>query len=129
MLAWVMLGACPTIAFALTTDPGRARDFYEKVLGLAFLREDSFALVFDANGTQLRVSMVPNHTPAEHPVFGWAVADIRTAVAGLGEAGVKFERYPFLEQDDLGIWTSPDGAAKVAFFKDPDGNVLSLTEA
>jgi catechol 2,3-dioxygenase-like lactoylglutathione lyase family enzyme len=124
-----MLGTCPAIAFTLTTDPDRARAFYESVLGLAFLRQDDYALVFDANGTQLRVSMTPAHTPAEHPVLGWAVADIAATVRGLVAAGVQFERYPFLEQDALGIWTSPDGAAKVAFFKDPDGNVLSLTEA
>ncbi len=124
-----MLGSCPAIAFTLTTDPARAKSFYTNVLGLEFVNQDDFAIVFNAHGTMLRVSMAPTHTPAEHPVLGWQVPDIAATVTSLGQAGVTFERYPFLPQDDLGIWTSPDGSAKVAFFKDPDGNVLSLTEA
>jgi len=124
-----MLGSCSAIAFTLTTDPARAKTFYTNTLGLEFLTQDDYALVFNAHGTQLRVSMVPSHQPAQHPVLGWQVPDIAATVTGLSQAGVSFERYPFLPQDELGIWTSPDGAAKVAFFKDPDGNVLSLTQS
>jgi catechol 2,3-dioxygenase-like lactoylglutathione lyase family enzyme len=123
-----MLGSSRIVAFLLAADPARARNFYETTLGLPFLRDDGFAQVFDANGIEVRVTPMPNHSASEHPVLGWTVGDIARTVSGLAAAGVQFEKYPFLEQDDLGIWTSPDGSAKVAFFKDPDGNLLSLTE-
>jgi catechol 2,3-dioxygenase-like lactoylglutathione lyase family enzyme len=124
-----MLGDCSAITFSFTTNPERAKAFYTNTLGLSFLNQDDYALVFNVNGALLRVSLVPEHVPTPHPILGWQVPDIAAAVKKLAQAGVTFERYPFLEQDELGIWTSPDGVAKVAFFKDPDGNVLSLTQA
>lgn len=123
-----MLGSSPIVAFILTADPAKARSFYEITLGLRFLRDDGFAQVFAANGIEVRMTPSPDHQPSEHPVLGWRVVEIAATVRGLTTAGVRFEKYPFLEQDDLGIWTAPDGSAKVAFFKDPDGNLLSLTQ-
>lgn len=123
-----MLGSSNLIAFILTGDAARAKTFYAETLGLKFVTQDDYALVFDANGITVRISHMPGHTPSEHPILGWQVTDIADTVSELAKAGVKIERYPFLQQDDLGIWTSPDGKAKVAFFKDPDGNVLSLTQ-
>lgn len=115
------------IGFAATKHPVKARAFYEKTLGLKFVSDDPFAIVFDVNGTMLRVQKVPELEPAGYTVLGWEVADIRAEVEGLVKKGVKFERYEFLEQDELGIWVSPAGG-KIAWFKDPDGNILSLTE-
>ena len=114
------------VAFVGTRDAGRARDFYRDLLGLKLVSEDGFALVFDVNGTMLRVTMVPELVPAKFTVLGWQVPDIEAGVRRLQQAGVTFERYDF-PQDDLGIWTSPSGA-RVAWFKDPDGNVLSLSQ-
>ncbi len=122
-----MLGAAKIVAFVSTRDPAGARAFYGGVLGLRFVSEDAFAVVFDANGTMLRVSIVKDLAPVPHTVLGWEVADIAARVRGLREKGVTFERYPFLAQDDLGIWTAP-GGARVAWFKDPDQNLLSLTQ-
>jgi hypothetical protein len=92
--------------------------------------DDQFALVFDANGVMVRVvdvSSVPGFQPAPFTILGWSVSDIGKAVKGLQKKGVKFERYHGMQQDQLGVWSSPSGA-KVAWFKDPDGNVLSVTE-
>lgn len=122
-----MLGSSPVIAFAATTDPGRAKAFYAGTLGLRLTGEDPFALVFDAGGTMLRVATVPAVKPAGYTVLGWQVLDIDRAVRGLAEKGVAFERYDGMPQDEQGIWTSP-GGARVAWFLDPDGNTLSLTE-
>jgi catechol 2,3-dioxygenase-like lactoylglutathione lyase family enzyme len=125
-----MLGSRPIIAFVPTAHPGRTREFYEETLGLRFVSEDAFALVFDANGVMLRVvnvSSVPNHRPAPFTILGWTVLDIEGTVRELQGRGVRFERYPGMEQDLLGIWTSPSGA-RIAWFKDPEGNVLSVTE-
>ncbi len=120
------LASCDVIAFVATTEPDRAREFYETVLGLRLIEEQPFALAFDANGTMLRVAKVQALTPARHTVLGWAVPDITGAVVELQRKGVTFERFEGFDQDGLGIWTSPDGAS-VAWFKDPDGNMLSLT--
>ena len=113
------------IAFVATADADAAVVFYRDVLGLTFVADDPFALVFDLNGTMLRIFKVETVTPLEYTALGWKVDDIEAAVRGLGEKGVRFERYEELEQDELGIWTSP--GARVAWFKDPDGNTLSLT--
>ena len=110
-----------------TRDAAGARKFYETALGLRCVSEDAFAIVFDAGGTMLRVQKVNELTPANYTALGWEVADIAARIRELGEKGVKFERFPGMSQDELGVWTSPAGA-KVAWFKDPDGNVLSLTE-
>ena len=123
-----MLGSYDLLAFVITTDAVRAKTFYGETLGLTFVGQDDYALVFDANGIMLRVTVIPGHKPAEHAVLGWVVPDIHAAAASLEKAGVSMERYPFIEQDEHGVWTSPDGAAKVAFFKDPDGNILSISQ-
>jgi catechol 2,3-dioxygenase-like lactoylglutathione lyase family enzyme len=116
------------VAFVNIVDIERAKSFYRDTLGLRLVSEDlPFALVFDANGIMLRLSIVKSHSPSPGTVLGWQVADITPAVRDLARAGVQFERYDFLQQDEFGIWTSPT-AARVAWFKDPDGNVLSLSE-
>ena len=123
-----MLGSSDLVAFAASADLSRARAFYEGVLGLPVLDQDDFACVFDANGTMLRVTAVREVSPAGYTVLGWRVADIEAAVRGLSARGVAFSRFDGMDQDDTGIWTSP-GGAKVAWFTDPDGNLLSLTQA
>lgn len=115
------------VTFLLTTRPEAARDFFRDVLGLSYLRDDGFALVFDNKGVMLRIGKVPEFTPAPNTVLGWECADIGATVAGLSAKGVAFERYPRMNQDEHGIATFPNGD-KVAWFKDPDGNVLSLSQ-
>lgn len=123
-----MLGSINIVAFVPTRDAEKARVFYEGVLGLRFVKDDGFALVLDANGIMVRVAKVPpQFTPAEFTILGWQVSDIENVVAGLQGKGVQFERFGFFEQDKLGIWTAPTGE-KVAWFKDPDGNILSLSQ-
>jgi catechol 2,3-dioxygenase-like lactoylglutathione lyase family enzyme len=122
-----MLGREKIMAFAATRDGARAREFYEKVLGLSLISEDGFAIVFDANGTMLRLQKVESFTPSPFTALGWEVSDIRAAVSGLVERGVTFQKYPWMDQDELGIWRAPSGAS-VAWFRDPDGNTLSLVE-
>ncbi|MEY2935598.1 MAG: hypothetical protein RL033_6347 [Pseudomonadota bacterium] len=124
-----MLGRERIIAFAATRDGARARAFYEKVLGLSVISDDSFALVLDANGTMLRLQKVESFTPSTFTALGWEVSNIRSVVTGLVDRGVTFQKYPWMahDQDELGIWRAPSGAS-VAWFRDPDGNTLSLTE-
>ena len=123
-----MLGSYDLVTFVITTDAARAKKFYGETLGLKFVSQDNYAVVFDANGVMLRVTIIPGHVPAKNAVLGWSVPDINVAAADLLKAGVRLEKYPFLEQDDVGIWNAPDGTAKVAWFKDPDGNVLSISQ-
>jgi catechol 2,3-dioxygenase-like lactoylglutathione lyase family enzyme len=115
------------IAFVATAQPARARAFYADVLGLSLIEDTPFALVFDAHGTMLRISLVQELTPAPFTVLGWKVPDIRAAIEQLSGRGVSFVRYPGLPQDERGVWTTPDGQ-QVAWFTDPDGNTLSLTQ-
>jgi catechol 2,3-dioxygenase-like lactoylglutathione lyase family enzyme len=116
------------IGFVTIIDVERAKSFYGGTLGLRLVSEEPpFALVFDANGIMLRLGMGKQLPPASGTVLGWQVPDIKSVVHALEAAGVQFERYGFLEQDDSGIWTTPTGA-KVAWFKDPDGNILSVSE-
>ena len=115
------------VGFALTTNPEAAKAFYGGKLGFKFLHDDGFALVFDANGVMLRISKMKEFTAAQYTVLGWEVTDIAEAVGGLSDKGVKFERYEFMHPDAEGIVTFPTGD-KVAWFKDPDGNVLSLSQ-
>lgn len=125
-----MLATSDLIAFVPTRDPARARRFYEETLGLPLLAEDAFAVVFDANGIALRVvnvAGVPDFTPAPFTILGWDVSDVEATVRQLASRGVSFARYPGMQQDALGIWRSPSGA-RVAWFKDPDGNTLSVTQ-
>jgi catechol 2,3-dioxygenase-like lactoylglutathione lyase family enzyme len=122
-----VLSQSKIVAFAATSNPDAAKSFYEQTLGLRLISDDPFAVVFDANGIMLRVQKVQSHAPPGHTVLGWDVADIRAEMKGLTEKGVKFERYEWLGQDESGVWASPSGA-KIAWFKDPDGNILSLTQ-
>jgi catechol 2,3-dioxygenase-like lactoylglutathione lyase family enzyme len=115
------------ICFVATRDAAAARRFYEATLGLKCVHEDPVAIVFDADGTMLRVQKVQDLTPAKYTALGWEVADIAARIQELTKKGVRFERFPGMQQDELGVWTSPAGA-KIAWFKDPDGNMLSLTE-
>ena len=118
----------PVVAFIATRDPDRAMKFYRDTLGLPLVSEQMpFALVFNAHGTMLRVTIVKDVRAAEYTVLGWQVQNIAEAAKGLQDAGVRFERYPGMQQDELGIWTSP-GGGKVAWFKDPDGNTLGISE-
>jgi predicted enzyme related to lactoylglutathione lyase len=122
-----MLGSSALIVFAGATDLGRARVFYEQVLGLPMTEQSDFACVFDANGTMLRVTAVPEVSRAGYTVLGWQVADIAATVGDLSAQGVVFLRYDSMDQDDSGVWTTP-GGDQVAWFADPDGNILSLTQ-
>ena len=122
-----MLGANNIIAFVPTKNPDKARAFYEGMLGLRFVKDDGFAMVFDANGIMIRVAKAGDFTPAPFTILGWEVTGIEKVVTGLQGKGVHFERYGFFQQDALGIWTAPTGD-KVAWFKDPDGNVLGVSE-
>jgi len=122
-----MLANSSIIAFVATTEPSRVKAFYRDVLGLLLISEDEYALVFDANGTMLRVAVVREIVLAPFTVLGWQVSDIDATVRGLAAKGVTFERYPWMEQSDLGIWSAPS-RAKVAWFKDRDGNLLSVTQ-
>jgi predicted enzyme related to lactoylglutathione lyase len=114
-------------AFVPTVKPAEAKIFYKDILGLTLLSEDNYALEFSANGTLLRVITVPELKPHLFTALGWNVEDISSTIKALNEKGVNCEKYDFLQQDSLGIWISPNGS-KVAWFKDPDGNILSLTE-
>jgi catechol 2,3-dioxygenase-like lactoylglutathione lyase family enzyme len=125
-----MLGSMNVIAFIPSSAPARARPFYENLLGLRFVSADDFAHVFEGNNVMIRVadvSGVKGHAPAPFTILAWQVGDIASTVTELRGKGVKFERYDGMAQDALGIWSSPSGA-KVAWFKDPDGNVLSVSE-
>jgi catechol 2,3-dioxygenase-like lactoylglutathione lyase family enzyme len=123
-----MLSTATLTAFLASADPTRATGFYRDTLGLRLVSDDRFAVVFDCHGVQLRIQKVEKLQPHPFTALGWVVASIRRGAAALAKRGVTFERYAFLEQDDLGVWQAPSGA-KVAWFKDPDGNLLSLTES
>ena len=122
-----MLDQHKLMAFVATRDGARARAFYEKTLGLRVISDDDYALAVDAKGTMLRIQKVGAYAPHPFTALGWEVADIGATVDALGERGVQFERFPGMGQDARGIWDSPSGA-RVAWFKDPDGNTLSLTQ-
>jgi catechol 2,3-dioxygenase-like lactoylglutathione lyase family enzyme len=122
-----MLDSSHLVAFAPTTDMAATRDFYGATLGLRLTEENPFACVFDANGTTLRVTLVDGLTPAPFTILGWVVTDIAAVIGDLAGRGVVFQRFEGMAQDQLGAWTTP-GGDRVAWFKDPDGNTLSLTE-
>jgi catechol 2,3-dioxygenase-like lactoylglutathione lyase family enzyme len=121
-----MLGETNIVAFVPTKDAEKARAFYEGVLGLRFVKDDGFALILDANGIMVRIARA-QFTPAPFTILGWQVPDLGKVASGLQAKGVQFERFGFFEQDAMGIWTAP-GGDKVAWFKDPDGNVLSVSQ-
>ena len=122
-----MLGSMKVVAFVPIKDSEKARSFYEGVVGLRFVKDDGFALVFDANGIMVRAAQMKDFTPAQFTVLGWQVYEIENVVRALQKKGVHFEIFGFFQQDELGIWTAPTGD-KVAWFKDPDGNILSVSE-
>ncbi|MCB0977170.1 MAG: VOC family protein [Acidimicrobiales bacterium] len=122
--------AASLIAFVPSRDLVKARAFYVDVVGLTFVSEDPFAVVVSSRGVTVRianVSTVDSFTPYPFTILGWSVEDIAARVGELAKKGVSFQRYDGMKQDDLGIWSSPSGAL-VAWFADPDGNVLSLTQ-
>jgi catechol 2,3-dioxygenase-like lactoylglutathione lyase family enzyme len=121
-----MLGSTNIVAFVPTRDAQKARAFYEGVLGLRFIKDDGFALVFDANGIMIRIAKA-EFKPMPFTILGWQVSEIEKVVWDLQKRGVKCEIFGFFKQDELGIWTAPTGD-KVAWFKDPDGNILSVSQ-
>ena len=122
-----MLADAAFIGFIPVRDLVTARSFYEETLGLRVVDDTPFALVLDAGGTMLRVTPVPGLAARPFTVAGWHVPDIDATVRALAGRGVEFARYDGMVQDGLGIWTTP-GGDRIAWFADPDGNTLSLTE-
>lgn len=122
-----MLGKTLLTAFLATTNARRTKAFYQKTLGLHLRSDDPFAMVFICNGTPLRIQKVERFTPHPFTSLGWHVRNIRRTVRALAKRHVAFERYPFLQQDDDAIWTAPSGT-RVAWFKDPDNQLLSLSQ-
>jgi catechol 2,3-dioxygenase-like lactoylglutathione lyase family enzyme len=122
-----MLSSSKLVGFVPTKDSLKARAFYEGKLGFQFVSDDQFALVMRAGETMIRIAKAQDFTPASYTVLGWEVRDIETIVRWLTQRGVIFEKYPFVQDRELGIWTTP-GGDKVAWFKDADGNVLSVSQ-
>jgi catechol 2,3-dioxygenase-like lactoylglutathione lyase family enzyme len=122
-----MLEAQKVMAFIASRHGGRARDFYEGILGLKVVSDDDFALVLDARGTSIRIQKVERFTPHPFTALGWEVSHLDDTIEALRERGVAFERFLGMQQDERGVWRSPSGA-RVAWFRDPDGNTLSLTQ-
>jgi catechol 2,3-dioxygenase-like lactoylglutathione lyase family enzyme len=122
-----MLASARMMGFVLTKDYEQARAFYESKLGFEFIGQDQFALAVKAGEHMIRIAKVPDFTPGRATVLGWEVSDIEAMVAWLKSRGVIFESYPFIQDQSLGIWTAP-GGDRVAWFKDPDGNVLSVSQ-
>lgn len=123
-----MLSGAPPTAFLATRNAARCRRFYTEALGLPFLGDDGMALLFDLAGVPLRIAKVQRLAEAGHTVLGWRVDDIAATMRDLARGGVHFEKYAGMQQDADGVWAAPDGAL-VAWFKDPDGNLLSLTQS
>lgn len=117
------------VAYLNVGDRTRALGFYRDTLGLALRSSDAFGDFIDLGGGLLRMTVMPDHKAQPHPVLGWNVDDIGAAVKALRDRGIAFTVFEGMGQDALGIWTSPDGKTKVAFFADPDGNVLTLSQA
>ena len=122
-----MLGTGKIMGFVPTTDYERARAFYEGKLRFEFVSLDPYALVMRVGGHTVRIVKIPNLTPLEGTILGWQIEDIETVARWLRDRGVATEKYPFVQDQELGIWTTPNGD-KVAWFKDPDGNVLSISQ-
>ena len=123
-----MLGENELVAFVATTDLDRAGEFYGGVLGLPLIERNEFACVFDADGTSLRVTKAARVAPAPYTVLGWKVNDIEAAIRELEERGVEFARFEGMDQDEMGVWHAPFGT-RVAWFRDPDGNTLSVSQS
>jgi catechol 2,3-dioxygenase-like lactoylglutathione lyase family enzyme len=122
-----MLAGSKIMGFVPTNDAAKARSFYESKLGFQFVSDDMFALVMKAGETMIRIAKAKDFTPAPYTVMGWEVSNIEEVVAWLQKCGVAFEKYPWVPDKELGIWAAP-GGDKVAWFKDPDGNVLSVSQ-
>jgi catechol 2,3-dioxygenase-like lactoylglutathione lyase family enzyme len=123
-----MLSNHKIVALVPISDGDKAKNFYVDKLGLKFLSDDSFAIVLDANGNKVRLTKMKEVKPQPFTVLGWEVEDIANDIRELQKSGVTFERFgDFMKQDELGIWTAPDGT-QVAWFKDPDGNILSVSQ-
>ena len=122
-----MLSDQEVMAFVATDRASEALGFYRDVLGLRFVADEPYALVFQLGAVTLRIQKVESHDPLPYTTLGWKVLDIAAKVSALRDKGVLCEGFPGMAQDELGIWASPSGA-RVAWFKDPDGNVLSLTQ-
>ncbi|MES2391688.1 MAG: VOC family protein [Acidobacteriota bacterium] len=121
-----MLASGKLIGFIPTTDYDRSRAFFEGQLGCTFISLDQFAMVLDLGGSMIRVVKIPGHKPHHATILGWQVADVRAVALWLVSRGVELEKYPFVEDKELGVWVTPAGNS-VAWFKDPDGNVLSIS--
>ncbi len=115
------------IGFVPTLDLERARDFYAEIVGLTLIESNEYACVFDSGGTMLRVTAVGEHVAAPYTVLGWAVDDIEGDIALLSSRGIEFLRYDGMDQNSTGVWTT-QGKDRIAWFLDPDSNVLSLTQ-
>ena len=129
-MAAMTLAVSKPIGFIPTQKPKEARHFYEEVLGLTFETDNDFAIVFrsgPAPGMMLRLVRTPSFTPASYTAFGWYVHHLEEAIDALAAKGVTFERYGYFKQDERGIWNAPDGT-RIAWFKDPDGNTLSISQ-
>jgi catechol 2,3-dioxygenase-like lactoylglutathione lyase family enzyme len=122
-----MLDSGKMAGFVPTKDYDRARAFYEGKLGFNFVSLDQFALVVSVGGHKIRIAKIPNFTPLQGTILGWEVNDIQSVTTWLRDRGVTLEKYPFAQDRELGIWTAP-GGDKVAWFKDPDGNILSVSQ-
>jgi catechol 2,3-dioxygenase-like lactoylglutathione lyase family enzyme len=123
----MMLASGKMVGFVPTKDYDKARAFYEGKLEFEFVSLDQYALVMSVGGHRIRIAKVPNFTPLQGTILGWEVKNIETVVIWLRDRGVPSEKYPFVQDRELGIWTTPNGD-KVAWFKDPDGNVLSVSQ-
>jgi catechol-2,3-dioxygenase len=117
------------ITFVYSRDRGKARTFYVDVLGFRQTDENQFATVLDLNGIRLHITQIDDHVPTAHPVIGWEVADLVATINDLRARCVNMNIYPGFGQDELGIWSSPDGKSRIAFFNDPEGNGLMLSQA
>lgn len=122
-----MLTTARMVGFVPTSDYEKARSFYEGKLGFQFLSLDQYALVMKVGGHMVRISKIPDFTPRQGTILGWEVENIESAASWLRDRGVILEKYPFVQDRELGIWTTPTGE-KVAWFKDPDGNILSVSQ-
>jgi len=122
-----LLASGKITGFVPTTDYDKARAFYEGKLGFAFVSLDQYALVMSVGGHRIRITKIANFTPLQGTILGWEVQDIQAVATWLRDRGVTLEKYPFAQDRDLGIWTTPSGD-KVAWFKDPDGNILSIAQ-
>lgn len=122
------LSKCSPVTFLFTRDREKAKAFYRDVLGLRHISSDEFAECFDLNGVPLRIVPIADYVPSPHTVLGWSVPDIAATAAAMKAKGITFEIYDGFGQDENGIWAAPDGHAKIAWFLDPEGNNLSITE-